>query len=146
MFKKYFLIVSAFALIFLSSFNYAVADDAGPICKKLVTKATGDIVKYWLYGDANGPVFFSGISCAIENRNREFCAMEMVSFDSTAKVFDYDTEEEIDIGKAFFWLDEKNTDERILAFNSQEAAKRFKTDKGSGLVLDYSGLTEKVRH
>jgi nitrous oxide reductase accessory protein NosL len=146
MFKKYFLIVSAFALIFLSSSNYAAADDASPICKKLMTRATGDMIKYSLYGDANGPVFFSGISCAIEYRNREFCAMEMVSFDSTAKVFDYDTEEEIDIGKAFFWLDEKNTDERILAFNSQEAAKRFKTDKGSGLVLDYSGLTEKVRH
>jgi len=146
MLKKYFLIVSAFAVIFLSGSNYAAADNAGPICEKLETKASGDMAKYSLYGDANGPVFFSGISCAIEYRNREFCAMEMVRFDSTAKVFDYNTEEEIDIGKAFFWLDQKNTNERIPAFNSQEAAEKFKTNKGSGLVVDYSGLTEKIRH
>jgi hypothetical protein len=141
--KKYFFIVSVLFGIFLWGVSYATADDAGPTCKKLATKASGDIAKYSLYCEANGPLFFSGISCAIEYRNRELCAMEMVSFDSTSRVFDYDTEKEIEIGKAFFWIDEKNTDERILAFTSQEVAEKFKTDKGAGLVVDYSGLIEK---
>jgi len=55
---------------------------------QLEEKASGDMFKYSLYGEANGPVFFSGISCAIAHSNKEFCAMEMVSFDSTAKVYD----------------------------------------------------------
>ena len=118
------------------------ANDA-PVCVQLDTKASGEMEKYSVYGDANGPIFFSGISCAIKHRNKELCAMEMVSFDNSAKVYDFNTGEEIEIGKAYFWIDEKNNEIPILAFGSEDSAVKYGVTSGGGLVLDYTGLTER---
>ena len=135
----------ALALLFLSvpGFNQAMAQDSSPGCIQLDEKARGDMINYSLHGEANGPVFFSGISCAIEHRNRELCAMEMVSFDTTVKVYDFNTAEEIDISKAYFWLDEKNNAAPIVAFGSKEDAGKYGTEKEGGLILDYTGLTDR---
>lgn len=139
------LICTFVAVFFLSTvyFAAAAADDMAPSCVRLDAKASGDLQKFSLDGDANGPVFFSGISCAIEHRNRELCAMEMISFDITAKVYDYYTAEPIEIGKAYFWLDEKDSNVPILAFGSKETAAKYEAEKRSGVVLDYSALTER---
>ena len=135
----------ALALLFLSvpGFNQAIAEDSSPVCIQLDEKASGAMINYSLHGEANGPVFFSGISCAIEHRNRELCAMEMVSFDTTAKVYDYNTAEETDISKAYFWLDEKNSATPVVAFGSKENAEKYGTEKKGGLILDYTGLTDR---
>jgi hypothetical protein len=101
------------------------------------------MIRYSLYGEANGPVFFSGISCGIAHRNKEPCAMEMVSFDTTVKVFDYNTGEEIDIGKAYFWLDGENSQAPILAFSTTEKAEEYASSAKKGEVLDYTGLTDR---
>ena len=69
--------------------------------------------------------------------------MEMVSFDNSAKVHDYYTGEEIEIGKAYFWVDEKNNENPILAFGSEDSAVKYGVTSGGGLVLDYTGLTER---
>ena len=141
--KKIYIIIS----LFLSVFSFVTtpnvtADDAVSICRRLDEKATGDLTKYSLHGDANGPLFFSGISCAMAHRNRELCAMEMVSFDTTAKVFDFYSGEEIAIGKAYFWLAETNYETPIAAFSSREKAEKYKAESGHGLILDYTGLTD----
>ena len=135
----------ALALLFLSvpGFNLAMAEDSSPVCIQLDEKASGDMIHYSLHGEANGPVFFSGISCAIEHRNRELCAMEMVSFDTTAKVYDYNTAEEIDINRAYFWLEEENSATPVVAFGSKENAEKYETEKKGGLILDYTGLTDR---
>lgn len=137
--------ITVFALFFLSVFgcNQALAEDATSVCMQLDEKATGDMVKYSLYGEANGTVFFSGISCAIEHRNRELCAMEMVSFDTTAKVYDYNTAEEIDISKAYFCVAEKNKETPIVAFGSQEDAEKYGAETEGAVILDYTGLTDR---
>ena len=67
----------------------------------------------------------------------------MVSFDSTAKVFDYYTGWEIDIGKAYFWLNGENPETPILAFESKESAEKYGAEKGGGVILDYTGLTDR---
>jgi len=133
------------ALFFLSvpGFNTAIAEDSTPSCIQLDEKASGDMTKYSLHGEANGQVFFSGISCAIKHRNKELCAMEMISFDTTAKVYDYNTAEKIDVGKAYFCLDEKNDAGKILAFSSKEAAEKYGSETEGAVVLDYTGLTER---
>jgi nitrous oxide reductase accessory protein NosL len=143
MLKKIF--ITALALFFLSvpGFNQALAEDVTPACVQLDEKASGDMIKYSLHGEANGPVFFSGINCAIEHRNRELCAMEMISFDTTAKVYDYNTAEEIDISKAYFCLDEKNNAAPIVAFGSQEDAEKYGAETEGAVILDYTGLTDR---
>lgn len=137
--------ITALALFFLSAlgFNAALAEDITPTCVQLNEKASGDMAKYSLHGEANGQVFFSGISCAIEHRNRELCAMEMVSFDTTAKVYDYNTDEEIDIGKAYFCVVEKNKETPIVAFGSQEDAEKYGAETEGAVILDYTGLTDR---
>ena len=46
------------------------------------------------------------------------------------------TAEEIDISKAYFCLNEKNADEKILAFSSKEAAEKYGAEaEGSGRAL-----------
>jgi nitrous oxide reductase accessory protein NosL len=112
-------------------------------CTQLDEKATGDMAKYSLHGEANGPIFFSGISCAIALRNKELCAMEMVSFDATSKVFDYTSGEEIDIGKAYFWVADKADSKPVLAFSSKEAAEKYSAEAAGGEVLDFTGLTDR---
>jgi hypothetical protein len=140
MVKKYIIALLLFFAFFLMGLAGATGDDGVSGCRRLDEKASGDMTKYSLHGNANGPLFFSGISCAIAYRNKVLCAMEMVSFDNTAKVFDYYSSEEIAIGKAYFWLDEKNNETPIAAFGDQESAEKYKTEMGSGVILDYSGL------
>jgi len=143
MLRKVLFTVLAFFFLSVPGFNAVKAEDSTPACIQLEEKSSGEMTKYSLYGEANGPVFFSGISCAMEHRNRELCAMEMVSFDTTAKVYDYDTAKEIDISKAYFWLDEKNNEAPIVAFGSQEGAEKYGAETEGGLILDYTGLTDR---
>jgi nitrous oxide reductase accessory protein NosL len=141
--RKYFFAVLALFFLTVQGFNASLAEDAIPACTQLDEKASDDMAKYSLHGEAEGPVFFSGISCAIQHRNKEFCAMEMVNFDTTAKVYDYNTLEEIDMSKAFFWLDGKNNESPIVAFGSKEDAEKFGTENEGGEILDFSSLTDK---
>jgi len=143
MLRRVLYTVLAFFPLSIPGFNTAIAENTTPACIQLEEKFSGDMAKYSLYGETNGPVFFSGISCAIEHRNRELCAMEMVSFDSTAKVYDYNTAKEIDISKAYFWLDENNNEAPIVAFESQEGAEKYGDETEGGIILDYTGLTDR---
>jgi hypothetical protein len=138
---KKFIITSLFLFaLFLMGLADATADDPISECRRLDEKASGDLSKYSLHANANGSLYFSGISCAITYRNKVLCAMEMVSFDNTAKVFDYYSGEEIAIGKAYFWLDENNTETPVAAFGSKESAEKYKVETGNGVILDYTGL------
>jgi hypothetical protein len=113
-------------------------------CTRLSKKASGDLLKYSLHAEANGSLYFSGISCAMKHRSKELCAMELVSFDTTAKVYDYNTVEEIAIGSAYFWLDKQNKEVPILAFSSQGSAAAYALAHEGGVVLDYTALTEQT--
>jgi hypothetical protein len=141
---KVFFTVLALFFLSIPGFNTAAAEDSTSACVQLDEKASGDMIKYSLYGEANGQVFFSGISCAVEHRNRELCAMEMISFDTTAKVYDYNTAEEIDIGKASFCLDEKNKEAPIVAFGSKGGAEKYSAQIDGSVILDYTELTDKM--
>lgn len=143
MLKKVIISLLSVIFFYVLSARAVAADDPAFICSQMDEKVSGDLIKYALHGDANGPVYFNGISCAIEHRNRELCAMEMVSFDSTAKVYDYYTAEEIDISKAYFWLHEKNTETPIAAFASKGSAEKYGAAREGGVILDYSGLTDR---
>lgn len=143
MLRIFFGIALALFFLFELDFNQAIAENTPPACVQLDERASGDMIKYSLHGEANGPVFFSGISCAIEHRNRELCAMEMISFDTTAKVYDYNTAEEIDISKAYFCLDEKSNEAPIVAFGSKESAEKYGAKTEGGVILDYTGLTDR---
>ena len=143
MLRKIFHITLVLLALSVSGLNLAMAENDAPACIQLDSKASGEMEKYSVHGDANGPLFFSGISCAIKHRNKELCAMEMVSFDNTAKVYDYYTGEEIEIGKAYFWLDEKNDAAPIVAFDSKKNATKYGTTSGKGTILDYTGLIER---
>ena len=143
MLKTIFFTVLTLFFFSFPGLNAAIAENSSQACIQLDEKASGDMIKYSLYGEANGPVFFNGISCAIEHRNRELCAMEMVSFDTTAKVYDYNTDEEIDISKAYFCVAEKNKETPIVAFGSQEDAEKYGADTEGAVILDYTGLTDR---
>jgi nitrous oxide reductase accessory protein NosL len=136
---------TSLALFFLSApgFNTAIAENVTPTCMQLDEKASGDMVKYSLHGEVTVPIFFSDIRCAVRYRNEELCAIEMISFDTTSKVYDFYTVEEIDISKAYFWLDEKNNGAPIVAFGSKEGAEKYGDKTGGGVILDYTGLADR---
>ena len=135
--------VLVLCFLFIWPITAAMADDAVPACRKLDEKAGGDALKYSLHADVNGPLFFSGIICAVKYGNKVFWATEMVSFDRSAKVYDFYTGEETDISKAYFWLDEKNDEMPILAFSSRENAEKYRAGKEGSVVLDYTGLIDR---
>ncbi len=144
MLKKFIITLAPFFFISVLPLPFfaAAAEDVTPVCARLQEKAGSDMVKYSLDADVNGPLFFSGIRCALRHRNTEFCAIEMVTFDITSKVYDYYTAEKIEISQAYFWLDETNKDAPILAFSAKESAEKYTTEKGTGVILDYSGLKD----
>jgi len=144
MLKKIIFLIITICSLTISCFTPASADENIPDCTRLDEKASPEMVKYSLDADVDGPVYFSAISCGIIYRNKELCAMEMISFDTSAKVYDFYTAEKIDIDKTYFWLDEKNKDAPILAFNSKESAENYGAGKKSGVILDYTGLTDKM--
>lgn len=144
MYYKQLIILLALLSIMLAGSKLSVAEEASPVCNMLEDKASGDLLKYSLDGDVNGPVFFSGISCAVKYRNKELCAMEMISFDTTSKVYDYYTQDKIEAAKAFFWFDKQDSAAPILAFSTKQGAEKYAAEKKSGLVLGYTGLTEKI--
>jgi hypothetical protein len=142
MLKKLFItILTVFALTVFGLIP-ASSDETIPACARLDKKASGDKVIYSLDADVDGLVFFSDISCGVSYRNKELCAMEMISFDISAKVYDYYTAEKIDIGKAYFWLDKQVKTSPILAFSSKESAEKYGAEKEAGVILDYAGLTD----
>ncbi len=69
--------------------------------------------------------------------------MEMVSFDTTLKVFDYNTGEEIDLAKAFFRIDSKRSRTPVLAFSTKEGAEKFASETKDVDILDYTGLPDR---
>lgn len=144
MLTKYniFTLLTVFSFSFLVYSN-AAADENAPVCTRLEKKESGDMLKYSLDAVVNNPVFFDDIGCGVSYR-KELCAMEMVSFDISATVYDYYTSEKIEIGKAHFWLDEINKDAPILAFSSKESAEKYGVEQEGGVILDYPGLTDRL--
>jgi hypothetical protein len=140
--KGFILCIAGFSIfLFLAvSIN---AEDKIPVCDKLADKVTGGMMKYSVNADVDGPVFFGDIACAVKFRTKEFCAMEMVSFDSSAKVYDYNTATEIEIGKAYFVVDEKNKSAQIPAFESKDAAEKYAAEHQGCTILDYTALVER---
>ena len=143
MLKKFIITLLAVYFLSLPVPIGAAADETSPVCTRLDAKAGPDILKYSLDADVNGPVFFADIRCGVRYR-KELCAMEMVNYDRSAKVYDYHTAEKIAIGTAYFWLDENNREAPILAFRSKESAEKYGAEKGGGVILDYTGLTDRL--
>ena len=144
MLKKLIITTLALFSLFALCVTRASADESIPACTRLDEKAGADMAKYSLDADVDGPLFFSAISCAITYRNKELCAMEMTNFDISAKVYDYYTAEQIDIGRAYFWLDEKTEYTAILAFDAKESAEKYRIEKKAGVILNYTGLTDRM--
>ena len=144
MLKKIITTLTAVFILAALPFWAATAEDSTPVCARLPEKASNDMLKYSLDADVNGVQFFSGIRCALSYRNTELCAIEMVSFDITGKVYDYYTAEKTDVDGAYFWLDEQNKDAPILAFSSKESAEKYGAENETGLILDYAGLKERM--
>ena len=140
--KEFILCIAGISLLLL--FTAPInAEDKIPVCEKLGDKVTGEMIKYSVNADVDGPVYFGDIGCAVKYRTKEFCAMEMVSFDFSAKVYDYNTANELEMGKALFVIDEKNAGSPILAFESKSAAEKYAAEHQGCTVLDFTGLMEK---
>lgn len=132
------------ASLFFSPFTATADDKEAPTCIQLDEKAVGEKLRYSLDANVDGPVYFDDIRCGVKYRCKELCAMEMISFDTSAAVYDHNTGEKIAIGKAFFWIDEKNPVAPIVAFSSQEAAEKHGAGKAGGVILDYTALADRL--
>ncbi len=140
--KEFILCTAGLSLLLLFTVPLN-AEDKIPVCDKLGDKVTGEMIKYSVNADVDGLVYFGDIGCAVKYRTKEFCAMEMVSFDFSAKVYDYNTANELEMGKALFVIDEKNPGAPILAFENKTAAERYIAEHQGCIVLDYTALVDK---
>jgi hypothetical protein len=127
-------------LLFSVSIN---AEDKIPVCEKLDDRVTGEMIKYSVNAYVNNPLYFGEIACAVKYRATEFCAIEMINFDSSARVFDYYTANELEMSRALFVIDEKNPDSPILAFENKSAAEKYAAEHQGSAVLDYTALVKK---
>ena len=142
--KKTLIIALTLALLPFLPLTAAAADEAPPACIQLEEKAIKEKLRYSLDANVDGPVYFGDIRCGVKYRCKELCAMEMISFDTSAAVYDYNTEEKIAIGKAFFWVNDKDPAALILAFSTRKAAEKHGAGNPGGVILDYTGLTDRL--
>ena len=132
------------AALFFSPFTSTTAGETAPTCTQLDEKAGGEKLRYSLDANVDGPVYFDDIRCGVQYRCKDLCAMEMISFDTSAAVYDYNTEEKIAIGKAFFWIDEDDPTAPILAFSTRDAAEKYGAGTPGGIILDYTALADRL--
>lgn len=110
-------------------------------CDKLPEVVSGDQQKYSMHADVDGAFALQTIPCAVELR-KELCAMEMVSFDQSAKVFDFMSGDEVTMTEAYYLVDPAKKDRgkaTITAFKNKEDAQKH-VNQGSGKVVDYTEL------
>jgi hypothetical protein len=135
-----------FALLLLTAFcctGSAAAGQDDAKCRQLDQPVSGAQQKYSLVAEAHGALFFADLTCGVQHRNHELCAMEMISFDASARVYDYDTLAELEMAKAFFVVGEKSDDAQpVVAFGTKEAAERFIAASGKGKIVDYQELLQ----
>ena len=143
MLKKHIIILLAVFFLAVANLPGAAAEDDIPPCTRLQEKASGDKLVYSLDAEVDTPLYFGDIGCGVRYR-KKLCAMEMVNFDISARVYDYYTAARIEIGKAYFWLDEENGAALIMAFSSKESAEKYRAGKEGGVIVDYPALTDRL--
>lgn len=138
----YFLILSLFT--FLACSNVVIAVESGlTTCTKCGNVITAENKKFSvIQKDASRPVAFDDIGCAILWRDNQCTAIQM-SFDATAKAYDFYTEEELDIGSAFFAIApviQSPVGYGIVAFKDKASADKFFIENGGDKVLRYDDV------
>jgi hypothetical protein len=126
-------------LFFLVALAGAVAADES--CRKLAEPVSGDGRLHAVTANVYGSVAFADIGCAVYWRKKHFCAMEMTSFDATAKVVDYFTGAEVEMTKAYFAA-EVPGHARVKAFATRADAEKFAAEAGGGAIFDFKQLTD----
>lgn len=92
---------------------------------------------------SNEKAAFDDIGCALIWRE-ELCASKLMSFESNAEVFDYNTAESVAIENASFVVEsgvKTPMGYDIIAFRDKQSAERFVAEAGKGNVVPYSKLS-----
>ena len=120
------------------------AEENNGRCIKLDAKVTGPEAKYSMFVEVNNEVIaYAEIGCSIEWRNRVLCALEQLSFNYTAKVYDFYSGAELEMTKAFYVVEPSAPSKtRVIAFAEQKKADAYVAESGSGAVVDYTALIE----
>ncbi len=131
-------------LFFVLIFSHLYAEDSKiTTCSKCGNEIKSGNKKYSVVQlDTKKPVSFDDIGHAVLWREDQCTAIQM-SFDATAKVYDFNTQEELDISGAYFLRspDIKSPGgSGIAAFKDKQSAEKFISEKGGGKVLTYDDL------
>jgi hypothetical protein len=129
--------------VYLCLGTVAYSDEDTRQCGILDQQVTGPAMKYSMTADVNGFVAYDDIGCSIEWRNRELCAMELSSFDITAKVFDFLTGNELEMTKAYYVVNASEpASSKVIAFDGKQSAEKYAAEQGNMKVVDFTALTE----
>ncbi len=112
-------------------------------CQKLSEIIRGANQKYSMHADVDGAFALETIGCSVELR-KELCAMEMVSFDQSAMVFDFETNTELEMTSAFFLVLTPSSPadkSQIIAFKSKAAAQA-QSDKAGSQIITFDELVK----
>lgn len=141
---RHFILRTTVIVLFLSICSLAYSgDNKETICSRCGNEIKSDNMKYSVIQlDAKKPVSFDDIGHAVLWREDQCTAIQM-SFDATARVFDFNTGEKLTINAAYFI---RSTDIQspggsgIVAFKERQSAEKLLSGKGSGKVLTYDDL------
>jgi copper chaperone NosL len=141
---RHFSLKIIIVLFLVLIFSHLRAEDIKiTTCAKCGNEIKSENKKYSIIQlDAEKPVSFDDIGHAVLWRENQCTAIQM-SFDATAKVYDFNTQEELDISSAFFII---NPDIKspggsgIAAFKDKQSAEKFISDKDTGKILTYDDL------
>ncbi len=141
---RHFSLKITIVLCIVLIFSHLHAEDMKTAtCSKCGNEIKAENIKYSVVQKGTKkPVSFDDIGHSILWREDQCTAIQM-SFDATAKVYDFNTEEELDISSAYFI---RNPDIRspggsgIAALKDKQSAEIFISGKGGGKVLTYDDL------
>jgi len=145
--RFYFILPCVFVLI--AALQIPAFASELDLCNKMGVVIDKEVERFSFFQiDVAKPVMFNDIGCGIIWRSKQCTAIQM-TFDNTAKVYDFESGEDLYMKDAYYVKGSGITTPvgyGIIAFKDREDAERFAAEKGTGTVLSYDDLLNTEIH
>ncbi len=144
--KRFFaqVVVLLVVTVFFAGVLYAVSDPVGKSCE-ICKNEVKDKRFAMVIEKKKKTYYFDDIGCALKWRGSK-CMPTQVQCDAVSHVFDYYTKKPVHIRAAYYLKDpsiQTPQGHGVIAFASEEGAKRFMKEKGLNLkVMEFEEVVE----
>ena len=131
-----------FWAVLISTAGMGICAEQAAECTQLTAKVENDLKRYSINADVDGFFAYDNILCGVELRAKKLCATELSVFDSSARVYDFDSAEELEVTKAHYCINPTSTSIKgSVCFKDKAAAEKFVAEHG-GQLVNYDQLVD----